>query len=398
MKSLGIIALAILICVGARAQAPTTPVRARVTGTVTSVDVVGGRIVLQTDKGDVTTLTTTEKSFLRRLPPGETDAKKATPIVLGDIAAGDRVVASGQFESDPKSFDAHTVFVMTKADVAQVHAKEQEDWQKRGTTGIVTEVNPGAKTIVIRAGRGQFTVQTAAATDLLRYAPDSAKLADAKAGTLGEIRVGDELHVLGDKNADGTAIAAEKVVSGSFRQIAATIDVVDAAGGTLTVKNLATKKAVVLVLKITPDTVIRKLPEQMAAFMARRYNATMGAGAGVGTGAGGAAAPRSGGGNGPQAGQGAAGAGRGNGGPGGYGGRGGGDIKQMLDRLPAAQLADLKRGDAIMVSTTEGTDGTHLTGIMMLAGVEPLLTASPNSTRDIMGGWNLGGGEGAEGN
>ena len=58
-------------------------------------------------------------------------------------------------------------------------------------------------------------------------------------------------------------------------------------------------------------------------------------------------------------------------------------------------LADLKHGDAIMVSTTEGTDGTHLTAIMMLAGVEPLLTASPNSTRDIMGGWNLGGGEGA---
>jgi hypothetical protein len=70
----------------------------------------------------------------------------------------------------------------------------------------------------------------------------------------------------------------------------------------------------------------------------------------------------------------------------------------MLDHLPATQLADLKRGDAIMVSTTEGTDGTHLTGIMMLAGVEPLLTASPNSTRDIMGGWNLGGGEGGEGN
>ena len=29
-------------------------------------------------------------------------------------------------------------------------------------------------------------------------------------------------------------------------------------------------------LKITPDTVIRKLPEQMAAFMARRYNAAAG--------------------------------------------------------------------------------------------------------------------------
>jgi hypothetical protein len=158
---------------------------------------------------------------------------------------------------------------------------------------------------------------------------------------------------------------------------------VDVAGGTLRVKDLATKKPEVL--KITPDTVIRKLPEQMAAMMARRYNAAA-------AGAGGAAGPRGGGGNWPQ---GAAGAGRGYGGPGG----GRGDIKQMLDHLPAAQLADLKHGDAIMVSTTEGTDGTHLTGIMMLAGVEPLLTASPNSTRDIMGGWNLGGGgEGAEGN
>jgi hypothetical protein len=349
-----------------------------------SVDASSGRIELKTDKGDLTSVTTTEKSFLRRLPPGETDTKKATPIGIGDIAAGDRVAAIGQVGTDPKSFEARTVYVMSKADVAAVHAKEEEDWQKRGTTGIVTAVDPAAKTIAIKAGRGQFAVQVAAATELLRYAPDSAKLADAKPGTLAEIRVGDELHVLGDKNADGTAIAAEKVVSGSFRQIAATIDVVDAERGTLKVKDLATKKPVVL--KITPDTVIRKLPEQMATMMARRYNAAAaGTGGTVSQAAGGGRGP----GNWPQGGQGP-GSGRG------YGGRG--DIKQMLDHLPAVQLADLKHGDAIMVSTTEGTDGTHLTGIMMLAGVEPLLTASPNSTRDIMGGWNLGGGEGAEGN
>jgi hypothetical protein len=386
MKSLGVLVLAILICLSARAQTPAAPVRVRVTGTVVSVDAASGRIELKTDKGDSTTLTTTDKSFLRRLPPGETDAKKATPAVIGDIAAGDRLVASGQFGADQKSFEAHTVLVMPKANVAEVHAKEEEDWQKRGTTGIVTEVNPAAKTIAIKAGRGQYTVQTAAATELLRYAPDSAKLADARPAALSAIRVGDELHALGDKSADGTSITAEKVVSGSFRQIAATIDAVDAAGGTLRVKDLATKKGPALVLKITPDTLIRKLPEQMAAMMARRYNTAA-------SGAGGAAAgSRAGGGN-WQGGQGAA-AGTGRG----YGGRGGGDIKQMLDHLPATQLADLKRGDAIMVSTTEGTDGTHLTGIMMLAGVEPLLTASPNSTRDIMGGWNLGGGEGGEGN
>lgn len=385
MKSLGIMVLAALVCVAARAQTAAAPARARVLGTVMSVDAAGGRMTVKTDQGATVTVTTAEKSFLLRLPPGETDTKKARPISLGEIAGGDRVAASGQFGADQKSFEARTVLVLTKAAVAEVHEKEQEDWQKRGTMGIVTEVNPAAKTIVIKAGRGQYTIQTAATTEFLRYAPDSAKLADAKAGTLGEIRVGDELHALGNKSADGTVIAAEKVVSGSFRQIAATIGAVDAAGGTLRVKNLATKKWVVL--KITPDSVIRKLPEQMATMLAQRYRAS-GAGGNWGTRGGG-------GGNWPHPAQ-SAGASRGNGGPGGHGG---GDIKQMLDHLPVEQLPDLKRGDAIMVSTTEGTDGGHLTCIMMLAGVEPLLTASPNSTRDIMSGWNLGGGDEApEGN
>lgn len=78
----------------------------------------------------------------------------------------------------------------------------------------------------------------------------------------------------------------------------------------------------------------------------------------------------------------------------GFGGGRGGDIGQMLDNLPALPLAELKKGDAIMVSTTQGADATHATAIMLLAGVEPLLTASPTATRDIMSGWNLGGGGG----
>ena len=45
-----------------------------------------------------------------------------------------------------------------------------------------------------------------------------------------------------------------------------------------------------------------------------------------------------------------------------------------------------------MVSTTQGTTPGRVTAIMLLAGVEPLLTASPEATRDIMSGWNLGGG------
>ena len=120
MKSLGIMVLATLVWVGARAQTVPAPVRARVIGTVISVDAASAQITLKTDQGVTVTVKTTEKSFLLRLPPGETDAKKATPVGLSEIAAGDRVAASGQFAPDQKSFEARTVLVLTKAAVAEV--------------------------------------------------------------------------------------------------------------------------------------------------------------------------------------------------------------------------------------------------------------------------------------
>ena len=78
----------------------------------------------------------------------------------------------------------------------------------------------------------------------------------------------------------------------------------------------------------------------------------------------------------------------------------GGDLGSMLDRLPVMPLSELKPKDAIMVSTTAGSDPSRVTVIMLLAGVEPILTAAPTATRDIMSGWNLGGGGegGGEGN
>ena len=140
------------------------------------------------------------------------------------------------------------------------------------------------------------------------------------------------------------------------------------------IKDLATKKTVTV--RVVPDTAMKKLPETTAAMLARRY----GPGGGLVD---------------AQAGSGGPGGRRG--GAGGARGGGGGDIGQMLDRLPAMPLSELKRGDAIMVSTTQGGDASRGTAVMLLAGVEPLLTASPNATRDIMSGWNLGGGGGGEG-
>lgn len=232
----------------------------------------------------------------------------------------------------------------------------------------------------MKAGSKSFTVKPAEKIEFLRYSPDSAKSSDAKPSSFAELKAGDEVHVLGNKNADGTEITAEKVVFGVFPQIAATIKSINAAGNEMVVTDLATKKPVVI--RLNGDSNMKKLPDMAAQMLARRYGAARG-GAGDDNGGG-------------------RGMGRGRGGPGGPGGPGagrGGDVGQILEHAPAITLADLKPGDAIMVKTTAGGGSGPGTAVMLIAGVEPILTAAPNSTRDIMAGWNLGGGGGGgEGN
>jgi hypothetical protein len=84
---------------------------------------------------------------------------------------------------------------------------------------------------------------------------------------------------------------------------------------------------------------------------------------------------------------GSAGQGSGGGGP---GGGQGGDLQQMLTRMPPATLADLQKGDAVMLVTTEGSAGGAATAITLLAGVEPILEASPKSQASILSPWSLG--------
>jgi len=80
------------------------------------------------------------------------------------------------------------------------------------------------------------------------------------------------------------------------------------------------------------------------------------------------------------------------GGPGaGPGGAGGGppDLQRFLSRLPNKGLADLTKGDAVMIVATEGGDGKPVMAITLLAGVEPILTAAPNGG-STLSSWTLG--------
>jgi hypothetical protein len=372
MKFIGGAVLAFLTALSSGILAQTQPdgsvagPRSQVAGVVTSVDAQANQVSLKSDKGDAIAITTTEKTLILHLPAGENDVTKGNKVALSSLGAGDRVVAFYRGAADQKAIQATSLVVRTKADLALIADKEREDWQKRGTSGTVAAIDPAAKTLTIKAGQRSVAIEPSEKAEFLRYAPDSAKFSDAKPGSFAEIKVGDQVRVLGDRSGDGAGIKAEKIVSGTFRQLAATITSVNTAAGEIVIKDLATKKTVTV--RVVPDTAMKKLPETTATMLARRY----GPGGGLVD---------------AQAGSGDPGGRRG-----GAGGARGGDIGQMLDRLPAMPLSELKRGDAIMVSTTQGSDASRGTAVMLLAGVEPLLTASPNATRDIMSGWNLGGG------
>jgi hypothetical protein len=363
------------------AQAPAAA-PARQIGTVKAIS--GSSLTLATDGGSQVTATVAEAARILQLAPGSTDLKTATQITLGDVAVGDRVLITGKSEDDG-SFSATRVILMKSTDIAQKNETEKQDWQRRGAGGIVSAVN--GSTVTISAGARKIQVETAATTKFRRYAGDSVKFEDAKPGTLSQIQVGDQLRVRGSKSDDGSTIQAEEIVSGSFKNLSGTIATINVAGGTLTLKDLTTKK--MMTVGVTANSDVRKLPPEIAARFAARQR---GEGAGAGAGAnGGAGRPQ--GAGAPAGGAAAAGEFSRAAGMGGSGRSAGGDLSSMLSRLPTEPLSDLKVGDAVMIVASETAPGSDkVTAVTMLSGVEPILAATPSGTPAMtLSPWSVGG-------
>jgi hypothetical protein len=62
-------------------------------------------------------------------------------------------------------------------------------------------------------------------------------------------------------------------------------------------------------------------------------------------------------------------------------------MQQLLKNLPDTTIAELQKGDALMIVTTQGTN--EVTAITLLTGIEPIITASPNFMLSLP--WNVGG-------
>ena len=375
------------------AQAPAAA-PARQIGTVKAIS--GSTLTLAADGGAQVSVTVADGARVLQLAPGSTDLKSAQQIALSDVAVGDRVLVTGK-SGDDGSFTAMRVILMKSTDIAQKNEAERADWQKRGSGGLVSAVN--VSTLTISAGAKKIQVETTAATKFRRYASDSVKFEDAKPGTLGQIQVGDQLRVRGNKSEDGSTIQADEIVSGSFKNLSGTIASINSTGGTLTLKDLTSKKT--MTVSVTANSDVRKLPPEMAARFAARQRGEAAAGGAAGPGgASGATAHPQGAGtpaggtahaDGPSRGPGMGGPGGGTGGP---GHSAGGDLSQMLSRLPTQTLADLKVGDAVMIVASESAPGSDkVTAVTMLSGVEPILAATPSGAPAMtLSPWNVGGG------
>jgi hypothetical protein len=349
-----------------------------------SIKAIAGTIVTLTpDSGPEIQVTVQPGAHIVRIAPGEKTLKNATPVEMQDLQIGDRILVAGKASDDAKAMIAASIVVMKRSDVEARKEEDRQDWQKRGLGGLVKAVDltGGTATISVTGFGGAKTivVHTSKATVIRRYAPDSMKFDDAKPSTLQEIQAGDQLRARGNRSADGTELAAEEIVTGSFRNVAGIVNSVDASTGTMNIQDLLSKKLVQI--KVTPDSQLHQLPAEFAQRIAMRLKAAMAgatggaAGAQSGSAASGGASP-------------------GVAGPGGGGGtRSGGapDFQQILNRMPAVTLTDLHKGDAVMIVATQGTPSGGATAITLLSGVEAILQAAPSGSQAMMlSPWSLG--------
>jgi len=354
-------------------------------------------IILKQETGPDVTANVQPNARVLRIAPGEKDVKNATPIQVEELQVGDTVRVRGYASADTQSIAALEVIVITRSTVDAVRDQIRQDWQKRGLGGLVSVVDAATGTVTISitglGGTKTIAVHSSKSTVFRRYAPDSVKFEDARPGTLQEIQSGDQLRARGTRSADGAEFTAEEIVTGSFRNIAGTVNSVDASAGIVSVQDLLSKKTVQV--KITADSQLHKIPVEIAQRMAMRLKASMPPGTPGAISSSSSTPPAQGQGTQTPAPSNAAGSSGGGmaagGGGGGARASGSFDLQQMMNRMPAVTLADLHKGDAVMMVTTQGSPANPGTAITLLSGVEAILEAAPKGSQAMMlAPWSLG--------
>jgi len=367
-------------------QQSSSPSAAKHIGTIKSIN--NGEITFASDSGVELQVVLAPGARILRISPGEKNLKNATAAQASDLAVGDRILVAGPSSPDGKGIMATTLVLVKQADVESHNKEELQQWQ-RGVGGVVKSVDPAANTISLSTGgfgrSRDITVRLTPATIIRRYAPGSTRFEDAVASTLRQIEPGDQLRARGQRNAEGNELTADEIVSGRFSNVAGLVLATDPAANTITVRDLIGKKPVTL--KVGADSQLRALPPEFAQRIAMRLKAASAMGSGKGNAA---QEPE------PSAMQHEGAAGANAAGNGRRFGGGSADFQQTLSHMPETSVAQLKKGDAVLVVATEATNAQPQAVITLVSGVEPILEAAPKGGQSmVLTPWTLGGGNAA---
>jgi len=312
-----------------------------IVGAVTDIDKPNRRLLLRTDDALVLSIQANDDTVCLRLPAGERTLSKATAIKFDEIAISDRVLAHGT--GSDRTFLAQRLVVMPLAEVARKREHDLDEWKRRGIGGIVREVNAQTREIIVELRSpnpgSRIPIETSKA-NFRRYIAGSLRFEDARASKIDDVRVGDQLRALGDKNTDGNQFVAEQVISGAFKTIGVTVTDVDPGKELIHATTLDQKKGITI--SINKDSVLRRISPPIAAAIAQKAKGETGK-----------SMPPPG----PKASSPVI------------------DVQQMIDTLPAISLNDIKSGDVLAVTGAIESDEAHLIAIKVAAGVDLVLKA-----------------------
>jgi len=237
----------------------TRVVQQHLIGEVTAIDPATNQITVKTDAGTSVSISVNAQTKFRRLPPGQTSLATAETITNADVKVGDRVLVPGG-ASLAAGAAAGQVIVMAREAVAARREQQRDDWRTRGVNGRVVSIDSTKKEITIesrsREGAQSLIVTAGGTTRIRRFAPGSVRPDDAVAGTFADIRVGDQLRALG--NRDELRVTAEEIISGSVTRMMGTVEKIDASRNEIVVKDSQSGKS--LVIELLPKITLRRVP------------------------------------------------------------------------------------------------------------------------------------------
>ena len=391
-------------------SSPTLPRTAeisdRVLGEVTAIDLTTKRISVRTETSQQITVNVDDKTLIRRIPPGETNVEKAAVVNFADIAVGDRVLARGKLDGD--TLQTRILLIVSSSELARRAEQSRAEWQRRGISGTIVTLDPVTKEIMLRSRTSTTAppIRIAASggdVRFKRYAPNSTHYKDAIPSTFEQLKVGDYLRALGDRSQDGTSFKPEEILAGSFRMAGGIITEVNQSTREVKIKDIQTRQTLTIV--ISEDSKLRHLPAELLARMEQSMETSATAQAG------GAQEVRvmtpngpgmrrimaippaeqnqpSRPGQQPSSNRAAV--------PGAQGSRAGGpgitmrripqdatptegpqtgneDYQETVEKLPPINIADLKRGDGVIISSMGGGDPSRLKVILLVTGVAEFL-------------------------